>query len=61
MSDVDELIGLRPELASLRPHIGSHLAENYVKGLRGRYYTRLNRGIEIATRTKADQLPGAIE
>ena len=61
MSYIDELIRLRPELKPLKPHIGNSLADNYVNGLRGRYHTRLDRGIQIATRAKPDQLAGVIE
>ena len=61
MSRVDELIKLRPELKPLKPHIGNALAENYVLGLRGRYHTRLDRGIQVATRAKPDQLVGILE
>ena len=61
MSRIDELIKLRPELKPLKPHIGNALADNYALGLRGRYHTRLDRGIQIATRAKSNQLAGVVE
>jgi len=61
MTYVDELIRTKPELKSLKACIGNALADNYVRGLRGRYYTRLDRGIQVATRTKPDQLASVIE
>ena len=60
MTYVDELIKLRPELKLQKPHIGNSLADNYVKGLHGRYHTRLDRGIQVATRTKPDHLANVI-
>jgi hypothetical protein len=61
MSYIDELIELRPELREFKPHIGNSLADNYVKGLSGRYYDRLSAGIEIAARAKREQLEGIME
>jgi len=61
MPYVDELIETKPELKSLKDCIGNALADNYVRGLRGRYYTRLDRGIQVATRTKPGQLASVIQ
>ena len=61
MSYVDELIALRPELAPQRPHIGNALADNYVKGLHGRYHMRLDQGVQVATRAKTGQLTAVID
>jgi len=61
MSYVDDLINLRPELRPLKPHIGESLAVNIVKGLNGRYHRRLDRGIQVATRTKPEQLTSVMQ
>jgi hypothetical protein len=61
MTYVHDLINLRPELKPLKAHIGNSLAVNIVKGLNGRYHRRLDRGIEVASRTKPEQLTSVMQ
>jgi hypothetical protein len=53
---VAALVRRRPELKTLRGHIGENLADNYVKGLNGVYANRLQRGVELATGLPSDRL-----
>ena len=60
MNYVNELIKLRPELKPQKPHIGNSLAVNVVMGVNGRDNMRLDRGIQVATRTKPNHLADVI-
>lgn len=61
MSYVDDLVARKPEVRSFSQYITNNLADNYVKGLNGKYASRLSKGIDVATRTAADNLPTIIQ
>lgn len=60
MSYVDDLVGRKPEIRPFSQYITNNLADNYCRGLNGKYATRLNEGIKAATQT-ADQLSRIIK
>lgn len=61
MSYVDDLVARKPEVRSFSQYITNNLADNYVRGLNGKYASRLSKGVEVATRTAVENLPTIIQ
>jgi len=61
MSYVDDLVSRKPEIHSFSQYITNNLADNYVRGLNGKYANRLGKGIAVASETAAENLPAIIQ
>lgn len=55
---VQDFKRIRPEIekASIFEYITNKIADNYCKGLNGKYSNRLGKGIQVATQATVDQL-----
>lgn len=55
---VQDFNRIRPEIekTSISEYITNKIADNYCKGLNGRYSNRLSKGIQVATQATSEQL-----